>query len=94
LCSQSSFAFFNFSKKSFVQDFAIVQIFLCNSSSVIQIPLSSISIIFFSLSNLIFISKILSSHKKVVSVIDLSLALSIASDALEITSLKNISLLE
>jgi hypothetical protein len=94
LCSQSSFAFFSFSKKSFVPDFAIVHIFLCSSSSVIPIPLSSTSMIFFLVSSLIFISNKLSSHKKVVSVIDFNLALSIASDAFEIISLKNISLLE
>jgi hypothetical protein len=65
-----------------------------NSSFVIQIPLSFIIIAFFSLSISIVILNSLSSHKKLVSVRDFILALSIASEEFEINSLKNISLFE
>jgi hypothetical protein len=51
-------------------------------------------IVHFSLSVSTMILKSVSSHKKVVSVKDLRRALSIASDAFDINSLKNISLFE
>gem|GEM_PF-3275968 len=89
-----SFAFSSFSKNSFVPDFAIVQRFEIISCFVIQIPLSSIVIVFFLSSTSINILKSESSHKKFTSVRDLSLALSIASEEFEINSLKNISLFE
>jgi hypothetical protein len=50
--------------------------------------------VFAFLSDVIIISNLLSSHKNVVSVSDFNLALSIASDALDTNSLKNISLFE
>nr|GMD94442.1 Uncharacterised protein [Ipomoea batatas]GMD96201.1 Uncharacterised protein [Ipomoea batatas]GMD97498.1 Uncharacterised protein [Ipomoea batatas]GMD98416.1 Uncharacterised protein [Ipomoea batatas]GME00123.1 Uncharacterised protein [Ipomoea batatas] len=78
-----------------VPDLAMVPKFLTKSSFVIPIPLSRIERIFLSLSNLIWISSLAVSPSPNISlsVSERNLILSNASEALEISSLKKISLL-
>jgi hypothetical protein len=67
---------------------------LINSDLVIPMPVSYIVRVLLVLSGIILISKLVSVSSYSGSVIDLYLILSRASDAFEISSLKNISLWE
>jgi len=84
------------SMKAFVPDLAIVPKLLINSYLVMPIPVSQIVKVLFVLSGITLILKFGSISSLVFSgsVIDLYLILSRASDALEISSLRKISLFE
>ena len=83
-----------FSKKLAVPDLAIVPILLTISSSLIPIPLSEIVIVFSSVLIFILIFRSLLNLDSFLFSTDSNLNLSNASDALETSSLINISLLE
>ena len=82
------------SRNDDVPDLAIVPIFWTISSSDIPIPLSEITILFSSLKIFTSIFKSLFIFEIDLSSTDLNLNLSIASDALDTSSLKKISLFE
>jgi len=87
---------FKASMKALVPDLAMVPKLLINSYLVIPIPVSHKVRVFSALLGMILILKLgsISSLAPSASVMDLYLILSKASEALEISSLKKISLLE
>ena len=84
----------SFPRNSAVPDLAIVPIFSIISSSDIPIPLSDMVKVLFSSSTIILIFKSSDRLANLELLIDLNLSLSSASDALEINSLRKISLFE
>jgi len=82
------------SMNALVPDLAIVPKLLISSDLVMPMPVSHIVSVLLVLSGIIFISRLGSVSSYSGSVIDLYLSLSRASEALEMSSLKNISLWE
>ena len=84
----------SFPRNSAVPDLAIVPIFSIISSSDIPIPLSDMVKVLFSSSTMTLIFKSSERLANLELLIDLNLSLSRASDALDINSLRKISLFE